>query len=222
MNAAPTQSLPLVLLGAGGHAKVLLSLVRACGHELLGVCDPGLVKQGVGHWRGLQVLGGDEALEQFDRDSVGLINGIGQVVGSTLRRLIFEQAKAKGFHFPVLVHPTAWIDESVVLGEGAQVMAGAILQPDVMVGCNTVVNTRASLDHDCCLAAHVHVAPAATLCGGVHVSIGAFVGSGSTVIQGIAIGEDAVVGAGTVVVRDVPAQGVLIGPPARLRPVSGA
>lgn len=222
MTRSVARALPLVFLGAGGHAKVLLSLVQACGYDILGVCDPGLSKQGITQWRGVDVLGDDAALEQFAPGSVGLVNGVGQVVGSSLRRLVFEQARDKGFHFPPLKHPTAWLDGSVVLEEGAQVMAGAILQPDVIVGCNTVVNTLASVDHDCHLGAHVHVAPGVTLCGGVQVSVGAFIGSGSTVIQGIAIGEGAVVGAGTVVVRDVPARGVLIGSSARLRPISGA
>ncbi|WP_406821263.1 acetyltransferase [Pseudomonas sp. KnCO4] len=221
MTLPPTRPLPLVFLGAGGHAKVLLSLTQACGYDIRGVCDPGLAKHGVKQWRGIEVLGGDDALEQFAPGSVELVNGVGQVVGSTLRRLIFERARDRGFYFPPLVHPTVWLDGSVVLEEGAQVMAGVILQPDVIVGCNTVVNTSASVDHDCRLGAHVHVAPGVTLCGGVDVSVGAFIGSGSTVIQGVVIGEGAVVGAGTVVVRDVPAHGVLVGSSARLRPVSG-
>lgn len=222
MIVTALRPLPLILLGAGGHAKVLLSLVRACGYEMLGVCDPGLAKQGINHWRGLKVLGGDDALERYDPDQVELVNGIGQVVGGSLRRRVHENAGAMGFRFPALLHPSAWVDDTVVLDEGAQVMAGAVLQPDVFIGCGSIVNTKVGIDHDCHVAAHVHVAPGVVLCGGVTVAEGAFVGSGSTIIQGITIGESALIGAGTVVVRDVPARGVLIGPSPRARGVVGS
>ncbi|WP_082224348.1 acetyltransferase [Pseudomonas trivialis] len=209
----------LVMLGAGGHAKVLLSLANASGLHVIGVCDPELHRLGVFEWRGIAVLGGDEALDQLDRTRVGLINGIGQVVGSNLRQILYESAVSKGFQFPPLVHPAAFVDESAVLGQGVQIMAGAVIQPDVTLGCNTIINTGASVDHDCNVAAHVHIAPGATLCGNVQIDSGAFVGAGATVIQGLALGEYAVVGAGTVMVRDLPADSILLGPTARSRSV---
>ncbi|MHC8355017.1 acetyltransferase [Pseudomonas sp. LB3P81] len=212
---------PLVILGAGGHAKVLLSLLQAAGLLVMGVCDPVLFKQKLETWRGVKVLGGDEFLETLDPTSVGLVNGIGQTVGSSRRREVYEQLIARGFHFPALVHPHAWVDPTVDLRDGVQVMAGAVVQADTVVGQNTIINTRASLDHDCCVDAHVHIAPGATLCGSVKVGAGAFIACGSTVIQGLTIGEDAVVGAGAVLVRDLLARLVLLGPVARNKPVSG-
>lgn len=214
-------SMPLVLMGAGGHAKVLYSLINACGLSLLGVCDPGLAGAGTSHWRGVPVLGGNEVLETLDPDSVRLANGIGQVVGKNVRQRIYEQAREKGFIFPPLVHPSVWLDESVTLFDGSQLMAGAIVQPDVKIGCNSLINTNASLDHDCQIGDHVHVAPGSVLCGGVVVATGAFIGSGATVIQGITIGERSIVGAGTVVVRDVPEMSILTGPSVRPRPLAG-
>lgn len=206
---------PLVMLGAGGHAKVLLSLAQAVGLELLGVCDPVLSRQGVSQWRGITVLGGDEVLDALEPEAVGLINGIGQLVGDMGRRKIFASLKAKGFQFPVLVHPTAWVDNTAILYEGVQVMAGVVIQADVVIGLNSIINTRAGIDHDCCLGADVHVAPGATLCGGVQVLDRAFIASGATVTQGLTIGEGAVVGAGAVLVRDLAARQILLGPAAR-------
>lgn len=211
MNEPSTPSLNMVMLGAGGHAKVLLSLAKASGLHVIGVCDPELHRSGVLIWRGITVLGGDDELGSLDPSRVGLINGIGQVVGSNLRRTIYESAVAKGFQFPPLIHPSACVDDSAVLGQGVQIMAGAIIQPDVTLGCNTIINTRASVDHDCNVAAHVHIAPGATLCGNVQIGTGAFVGAGATVIQGLMLGECAVVGAGTVMVRDLAACHVLLG-----------
>lgn len=206
---------PLILLGAGGHAKVLLSLIHACGFEVIGVCDPALAQSGVFDWRGVRVLGSDEAVFAMDPLSVGLVNGVGQLVRTAGRRALFDAFTARGYRFPALVHPAAWVDESVSLGDGAQVMAGAIIQADVVIGSNSVINTRASVDHDCQLGRDVHVAPGATLCGGVVLADRVFVASGATVIQGLSIGEGAVVGAGVAVVRDLAAHETLLGPAAR-------
>ncbi|MDE3740188.1 acetyltransferase [Pseudomonas resinovorans] len=221
MSIASADDLSLVILGAGGHAKVLLSLVQATGLNVCGVCDPELAQQGVSQWRGIKVLGGDEVLETIDPATTELINGIGQLVGSTGRRRVFERLIAKGFRFPVLVHPAAWVDATAVLHEGVQVMAGAVIQSDTVIGPNSIINTGASLDHDCCLGAHVHVAPGATLCGSVRVYDRAFIAAGATVIQGLTVGEEAVVGAGAVVVRDLAARLVLLGPAARHKAVPG-
>lgn len=207
-------SLPLVMLGAGGHAKVLLSLAQAAGLNVRGVCDPALAQQEKSEWRGIKVLGGDDVLDDLDPTAIGLINGIGQFVGSSGRRSIFERLVAKGFRFPVLVHPVAWVDASAVLHEGVQVMAGAVIQPDTEIGSNSIINTHASVDHDCCIGAHVHIAPGATLCGSVRVHDRAFIASGATVIQGRSVGEDAVVGAGSVLVRDLGARLIFLGPAA--------
>lgn len=212
MRAVETPGLPLVMVGAGGHAKVLQALALAAGHSVAGVCDPQLAGQGQSHWRGLPVLGGDEALEQFDPATVGLINGIGQLVRSQARQDVYRRLRRAGFDFPVLVHPTAWVAPTAQLAQGVQVMAGAVVQPDCSIGENSIINTRAGIDHDCIIGAHVHVAPGATLCGGVRVGDGAFIATGATVIHGITVGGNTVVGAGATLVRDLVADQVLLGP----------
>ncbi len=208
---------PVVLLGAGGHGKVLLALLHALGREIRGVCDPQLAGK-VESWNGVPVLGGDEVLDSLDPHDVGLVNGIGQVVGSSRRAQVFASLKARGFGFPVLVHPSAWVAPDVNLGEGVQVMAGAIVQPGVTIEANSVVNSRASIDHDCIIGPDVHVAPGAVLCGGVRLAAGVFVGAGATIVQGLSIGEKAVVGAGATVVRDLSGGDLIIGSPARIQP----
>ena len=194
---------PLILLGAGGHAKVALSLARAAGWAMLGVCDPELAQQDLREWRGLRVLGGDEALADVDPTQVGLLNGVGQAVGGGPRQRLFDELAQRRFRFPALVHPAATVDPSAALDDGVQIMAGAIVQADSRIGRNTIVNTRASVDHDCVLGPHVHIAPGATLCGSVRVDDGAFVGAGATVVQGLRIGSRAFVEAGAVLVRDL-------------------
>lgn len=208
MTSDPLFSRPLILIGAGGHAKVLHALAVAAGHNLLGVCDPRLASFGVTHWRGLAVLGGDEALENVDPQTVGLVNGIGQTVGSVTRRDVFERHLAAGFYFPILRHPMAWVAPCVKLAQGVQIMAGVIIQPEVQVGFNSIINTGASVDHDCFVGAHVHIAPGAVLCGGVSVGDDAFIGSGATIIQQLSIGDSGVVAAGATLARSLPASTV--------------
>lgn len=205
MNRATVSDLPLILIGAGGHARVLQELAQVAGWQFLGVCDPHLASQGETTWQGLAVLGGDAALNGMDPSGVGLVNGIGQLVGSTVRRALHDRFCTAGFTFPTLVHPAAWVSSTAMLADGVQIMAGAIIQPGCRIDSDVIINTRASVDHDCTIGPHVHIAPGATLCGGVHVGEGAFIGAGAVVIQGVRIGAGAVVGAGVTLTRDLDA-----------------
>ena len=195
--------IPLVMIGAGGHAKVLHALALALGRRIVGVCDPQLFQQGQSFWRGVPVLGGDDALDKIDSATIGLINGIGQCVRGQTRQVVYTNLRQAGFQFPALVHPAAWVASTAKLAQGVQVMAGAVIQPDCCIGENSIINTGASVDHDCGIGANVHIAPGATVCGGVFVSDRAFVAAGATIIQGLSIGESAIVGAGVVLVRSL-------------------
>jgi UDP-perosamine 4-acetyltransferase len=203
MSPDAKQAGTAILLGAGGHAKVVLTLARALGWHVIGVCDPAWAGEREADWRGVPVLGDDGALASVDARVVGLINGVGQTTGDGARRRLYETWSARGFTFPVLVHPSAVVDPTATLQAGCQVMAGAVVQADSHIGVNTIINTRASVDHDGLLGAHVHVAPGATLCGGVQVHDGAFIGAGATVAPGRSVGRGAFVAAGALVARDL-------------------
>lgn len=217
MTATEMHRQPLVMIGAGGHAKVLHALALAAGRSIVGVCDPQLVQQGQTHWRGVPVLGGDDALEQLDPAAVGLINGIGQLVGSQARQDIFTRLRQAGFNFPALVHSSAWVASTATLAQGVQVMAGAVIQPDCCIGENSIINTRASVDHDCDIGANVHIAPGATLCGDVCIHDSVFIGSGATLIQGLIVGNGAVVGAGATLTRNLDRNQILLPSAPRLK-----
>lgn len=208
---------PLVMLGAGGHARVLAALASVAGYPVLGVCDPALAAAAVSRWEGLDVLGDDSALDRLPPGRVTLMLGVGQLAASTLRELLFASWRARGYDFPTLVHPAAWVAPGVMLGDGVQVMAGAVIQPGCTIDENSIVNTRAGIDHDCRIGRDVHVAPGATLCGSVTVDAGAFIGAGATVIQGVYIGRRAVVGAGVTLVRNLTSSTTILGAANRLR-----
>ncbi|WP_051131931.1 PglD-related sugar-binding protein [Legionella tunisiensis] len=119
MNLTNYQQKPLILLGAGGHAKVLLSLVRALDLPVLGVCAPELVNQGANFWRDIRVLGAGDDLNDFNPNEVALVNAVGRRVGDTnSRQRIFDTFKEKGYYFPALVHPMACVDPDAHLQEG--------------------------------------------------------------------------------------------------------
>lgn len=205
---------PVIVIGAGGHGKVVAATLLAMGEDVLGFADgaPVLVGKSV---LGLPVLGGDEIVHGRGPEAVRLAMGIGSVGSTALRRRLFDAFVSAGFEFVGLLHPLAVTAPGLIRGEGAQVMAGAVLQPDVWLGRNAVVNTGACVDHDCRLGDHCHIAPGAVLCGGVNVGAGAHVGSGATLLQGIEIGAEAVIGAGAVVLGSVPIGAVVVGNPAR-------
>lgn len=195
--------LPLVLIGAGGHARVLHALAAAAGRRFVGVCDPVLTRKGERFWNQIPVIESEAALEAMPRNSVMLVNGIGKVVGNTIRQQVHVRLSKLGFRFATLVHPAAWVAPDVQLADGVQIMAGAVVQPGCAIGEDSIINTRASVDHDCIIGSHVHVAPGATLCGSVKVEDNAFIGAGAVVIQTLCIGSGAVVAAGATVVRNL-------------------
>ncbi|WNL38491.1 acetyltransferase [Halomonas sp. PAMB 3232] len=202
---------PVILLGAGGHAKVVLDLLRFTGRTVIGVCDPILEHKPGGLWRGIPVLGGDNDLLSHVADTVELANGVGSLPGQSTRHNLHERIIALGYRFATLVHPSAVLSESAILGRGAQVMAGCVVQADVQIGEGTLVNTAAHIDHDCQLGRHVHIAPGAVLSGGIRIADNVHVGPNVTIIQGVTIGTGAIIGAGTTVLHDLPEYHQLIG-----------
>ncbi|MDF3917322.1 acetyltransferase [Salinicola salarius] len=195
--------LPIILLGAGGHAKVVLDLIHALNRQILGICDPGLATQGAKVWRGLSVLGNDEVIERYAPSHVELANGTGSLPGSHLRRRLHVQFTRRGYRFATLVHPSAILGSGVELGRGVQIMAGAIVQADTRIGDNAILNTGARIDHDGDIGRHVHVAPGAVISGDVKIGKACHIGAGATLRQGICIGSDAIIGMGTTVIVDV-------------------
>jgi UDP-perosamine 4-acetyltransferase len=213
MSALSFPPLPLILLGGGGHGRVLADLVTALGWSFYAVADPAPILDedafpGAEHWHR------DEAIFAHLPDSVSLVNGIGGLPGaaSRRRRATYDLFLARGYQFASLCHPSAVLGRRLTIADGVQVMAGAVVQGGCQLGFGVVVNSRASIDHDCRLGAHVTVSPGAVLCGGVVVGEGASLGAGCAVLQGVTIGAGALIGAGAVVRADVPAGGRVVAP----------
>ncbi|MDK9696769.1 MAG: acetyltransferase [Siculibacillus sp.] len=212
MIGHPAQSaFSLAIIGAGGHARVVMEAALRAGYPILGLIDRDPALHGItigGH----PVLGGDEEIERLGPEAVLLANGIGvrptrSDPGTGLRARIHAQFVAAGHRFPPIIDPTATIAREVLFADGAQVMAAAVIQPRSSLGVGAVVNTRVSVDHDCAIGDHAFVSPGVVLCGGVTIGPRAFVGAGAIVLPGAEIGEAAVVQAGAVLGGVVPAGG---------------
>ena len=206
---------PVLVLGAGGHAKVLIEALSTASVEILGVVDPDPALMGM-TVLGIPVLGDDREVLKYSSGTVRLVNGLGSIGLPNRRQSLFEQFKAKGYNFATVVHPSAVVAADAQLGEGSQVMAGVVIQPSCHIGANSILNTRVSVDHDCHIGDHVHIAPGSVLSGNVSVGKSSHIGTGSTIIQGINVGRHTVVGAGSVLLKDVPSGVTVYGVPAKV------
>jgi len=207
----------LVIIGAGGHARVLVEALKARGLTPIGFVtrEP---EKALGIMAGIPRIGDDDSLLAGGAQGVILVNGVGSVGDPKRRQAAFETFRAKGFNFALVIHPSAVIASDVVLAEGAQIMAGAVLQPGVRVGVNAIVNTGAIVDHDVMIGNHAHIAPNACLAGNVTVGDGTHIGASAIVIQNVHINERVLVAAGAVVIGDIPAGTTSKGNPARSQP----
>jgi UDP-perosamine 4-acetyltransferase len=200
------------LLGCGGHGRVVLDALLSSGVKVAGILDCNLsVGDQVFE---VSVLGGDAFLHQVEAADVLLVNGLGANPNVFSRKRLFQEMQARGFLFDAVRHPSAVMGRECFLGDGCQIMAGAVLQNRVCVAENAVVNTGASIDHDCVLGSHSFISSGVVLCGDVKIADSAFIGAGAVVLPGIQIGADAVVGAGAVVTKAVPAGWTVAGNPA--------
>lgn len=197
----------VVVIGAGGHAKVVLATLQACGHTVGAVFDDDPSKWG-GDLLGVTVRGGVAQLAGMS--GVRAVIAVGD---NAARAAIAERLPA--VEWLTLVHPAAHVHPSVQLGPGTVVFAGAVIQPESRIGAHVIVNTSASVDHDCVVGDFTHLAPGVHLAGSVRAGRGVFLGIGGVVAPGLRIGDWTTVGAGAAVLTDLPERITAVGVPAR-------
>jgi sugar O-acyltransferase (sialic acid O-acetyltransferase NeuD family) len=193
----------LYVIGAGGHAKVVVDILLAMGTPPIALLDENARSSEV---LGIAVL---RTATLPNPDAAVIV-----AIGDNAAR---EQAAARYLRFGTAVHPSAAIGRDARVGDGSVVMAGAVVNAGSRIGNHCIVNTRAGIDHDCVLEDFASVAPGATLGGGVRLGRSAVISLGASVIHGCRVGDHAVVGAGAVVVRDVAPLVVVHGIPARVQ-----
>ncbi|MEG1616789.1 MAG: acetyltransferase [Bacteroidales bacterium] len=187
------------LLGASGHARVILDILKSRKQPVGEIYDANPA---------IRELQGHPVLPQREMKFPLLI-----CIGDNYTRA--RLANQLNGPFASAVAASATISSSATISEGSVVMQGAIIQAGSRIGRHAIVNTVASVDHDCIVGDFVHISPHAALCGNVTVGEGTHIGAGATVIQGVTIGKWCCVGAGAVVIHDVPDGATVVGVPAQ-------
>ena len=192
----------VLLIGAGGHASVVLEILIEQEFNILGYISP-FPARNQKLFIDLDWFQNDDDVLQFDKSTIKLANGVGSLPGNARRADLYRQYKKLGYSFATLVSKKSFVSTYAYLDEGVQVMRGAIIQTGTSVGYNTIVNTGSIIDHDCSIGSNNHIAPGVTISGQVTSKANVHFGTGSLVVQSINVNENAVVGAGTTITQDV-------------------
>jgi sugar O-acyltransferase (sialic acid O-acetyltransferase NeuD family) len=202
-----------VVIGGGGHAKVLISLLNKMAKPVVGYTDP----DDQGSILGARWLGDDDVLSGLSAGGArhDAVIGVGKVDASSLRLQICSRVEALGLTFPAIVSPHAIVNEDVAIGGGSVVLDAAVVNTGTMIGRFCILNTSSTVEHDCRLGDNVHLAPGVTLSGGVTIGANTMVGVGSSIVHGIAVCGDCLICAGSTVTRDITTPGVYAGAPCR-------
>lgn len=195
----------LLVIGAGGHAKVVIDAARCAGFEIAGIVG----REGDPE----ELLGIRVSHDATDIAADGFIVAIGD---NATRSRYFDEYRAGGLAPATVIHPSAVIAEGVLIGESTFIAAGVIVNVDARIGADAILNTGCTVDHDCVIGSHALVGPLASLCGGVEIGGGVLLGAGVSVKPRTSIGAWSVVGAGAAVVSDLPERSVCVGVPARV------
>ncbi|MBQ6937644.1 MAG: acetyltransferase, partial [Clostridia bacterium] len=187
----------VVIIGAGGHGRVVADIVKACGDYVLGFLDDAAIEN-------MPMLGKVKDCEKYsDKEFIIAIGN------NSIRRSIAE--KYPRLNYYSAIHPSAVIGSDVTIGKGTCVMPLAVINNAATIGKHSIINTHATIEHDCAIGDFVHISPSATLCGTVCVDNNTQIGAGSVVRNNTTIADDVMIGAGSVVVKDITVSGTYIG-----------
>lgn len=206
----------LILVGGGGHCKVVLSQIKKLNEfEVIGIVDN--YKPVGSSINGVNIIGTDEDLPKFYKGGIrNALITVGSVQDNSKRYNLFKLIKDIGYNLPIIISQTAIIDETVKIGEGTVIMPNTTINVDSYIGKNCIINSGAIIEHDCTIDDHCHIAPGAHISGEVEIGELSFIGIGATIIQGIKVGKNVTIGAGAVVIDNLLDNVVAVGNPAKV------
>ena len=201
----------LVIVGDGGHAKVIIDIFLDSGVQPIGCTG---VDRSRGDLLGIEIIGGDDQLPRLF--AAGTRQAFVAIGDNRKRREISRAVREIGFHLVNAISMRASVSRFARLGAGVAVMPGAVVNAAAEIGDGVIINTGATVDHDCMIGSFAHIAPGTNLGGRVLVGEGALLGIGTRVVPGIKIGDWAVAGAGSVIIRNLEPNIVAAGVPASI------
>jgi len=202
----------IVVIGAGGHAKVCIDSLRLMNYEI----DYCIGNDNCydDNCLGIKILKGDDHIAKLRNQGYGRVFiAIGDNI---LREKLTQHVVNLGFELINSIHPNSYISSSVTLGNGVAVMAGAVINSSAVISNSVIVNSGAVIEHDCFIGVAAHVAPNCSLAGGVTIGKRSFIGIGTSIIQKINVGDDSIIGAGSVIIRNVPCNSKAFGVPSKI------
>ena len=198
----------VIIIGAGGHAKVIADIILSSGDNLVGFLDDDDAKQGKVIYKEYRVIG--KVSDSFKYKDKYFVVAIGD---NRVRAEITD--KYDELNWYTAIHPKVVIADTVKIGDGTVIMAGVVINPDTTIGRHCILNTACSVDHDNIIGDYVHVSPGASLAGTVSVGDYSWICIGATVINNVGIVKNVVLGAGATATDNIDEPGIYIGTPAR-------
>lgn len=198
---------PLIIIGAGGHASVLVDILRTQSREILAVVSPNeITNQKV--FSGIKHLTNDDDILAYTPENVLLVNGIGMMPKSSIKRRVNERFLSLGYNFESVIADSAIVSRYASVGEGVQILQGALIQAGAIVSEHSIINSGAIVEHDASIGRYNHIAPRALVCGQSSTKEDVFIGAGATVIQNIEIAEQVIVAAGATITKKMAAKSI--------------
>ncbi|GLO59638.1 sialic acid synthase [Vibrio sp. MACH09] len=193
---------PIIIIGSGGHASVLVDILRMQNREIIAVVSAETtILRAV--FDNIKQLVSDDDVFQYPPKDILLVNGIGFLPRSNVRSNLTKFYTEKGYQFATVVAEDAAVSSYATIMQGAQVLSGARVQAGAVVGEHTIINTAAVVEHDCNIGVNNHIAPCAILCGQVKTEADVFIGANATIIQNVELKQDCIVGAGATLTRSL-------------------
>ncbi|MCQ8877372.1 NeuD/PglB/VioB family sugar acetyltransferase [Pseudoalteromonas shioyasakiensis] len=200
---------PIILLGAGGHASVIVDILKMQQSNIAGVIALSAPERTI--FSDVKTYFNDADLTRFSINSYDVVVAVGPQPNKNNRLNIIDKVTRIGYAFRQVISHHSVISNYVLLNEGVQVLPGAVINAGAKIGQHVVVNSRAVIEHDCTVGNFSHIAPSAVLCGGVELGENVYVGAGAVILPGIKVGSQAVIGAKALVDKDVPYNATLYG-----------
>jgi len=205
----------IVLLGAGGHCKVIIDIIRSKNeYEIIGITSKDKAESKI---YDIPVIGNDDLLKSCFASGVKYafitLGGLGNI---QVRNKLFDMAKEIGFKIPILIHDQTVVSPHASIGEGTCVMPGVIINSGTSIGKNCIINSGAVIEHECVIGDNIHISPNVSIAGGVKIGNNTHIGIGSTIIQSLCIGSNVTIGAGAVVINNIKSDVVAVGIPAKI------
>ncbi|QCT04557.1 acetyltransferase (isoleucine patch superfamily) [Paenibacillus algicola] len=201
-----------IVYGAGGHAKVVIDILRSRSEKIVGVMDDQAQTK---EWNGLSVLGGADRLPDIQNQFPEALFIIAIGDNETRKKIACMLAKSGG-RFGNAIHSSAVISSNVTIGEGTVVMPMVVINTDAVIGEHVIINTSATVDHDCHISDYAHISPGVNMAGSVNIEASVHIGIGTAIVPGVRVGRNTVIGAGACVICDLPNHAVAVGCPAKI------